>query len=51
LDKVKKYHRNKRTRKPSDQESQGKFIEEIEETARHGKFVKVKDFAEEYGLK
>jgi len=27
------------------------FIEEIEETRKHGKFVKVKDFAKEYGLK
>ncbi len=27
------------------------FIEEIEETRKSGKFVKVKDFAEEYGLK
>jgi hypothetical protein len=27
------------------------FIEEIEATVKNGKFVKVKDFAEEYGLK
>lgn len=27
------------------------FVEEIEETLKKGKFVKVKDFAEEYGLK
>jgi len=27
------------------------FVKEIEETAKNGKFVKVKDFAEEYGLK
>ncbi len=27
------------------------FVKEIEETAKSGKFVKVKDFAEEYGLK
>jgi len=27
------------------------FIKEIEETLKNGKFVKVKDFAEEYGLK
>lgn len=27
------------------------FISEIEETIKKGKFVKVKDFAEEYGLK
>jgi hypothetical protein len=27
------------------------FIKEIEETVKKGKFVKVKDFAQEYGLK
>jgi hypothetical protein len=27
------------------------FIKQIEETVKKGKFVKVKDFAEEYGLK
>ena len=27
------------------------FIKEIEETRKKGKFVKVKDFAEEFGLK
>jgi hypothetical protein len=27
------------------------FVEEIQETVKKGKFVKVKDFAEEYGLK
>ncbi len=27
------------------------FVEEIEETLKKGKFVKVKDFADEYGLK
>ena len=27
------------------------FIKEIEETLKNSKFVKVKDFAEEYGLK
>ena len=27
------------------------FVEEIEETRKHGKFIKVKDFAQEYGLK
>jgi hypothetical protein len=27
------------------------FVEEIEEARKKGKFVKVKDFAEEYGLK
>ncbi len=27
------------------------FIKEIQETRKHGKFIKVKDFAEEYGLK
>lgn len=27
------------------------FVKEIEETLKKGKFVKVKDFAEEYGLK
>jgi len=27
------------------------FVKEIEETLKNGKFVKVKDFAEEYGLK
>ena len=27
------------------------FIREIEETVKKGKFVKVKDFSEEYGLK
>jgi hypothetical protein len=27
------------------------FVEEIEKTLKKGKFVKVKDFAEEYGLK
>ncbi len=27
------------------------FAEEIEATVKNGKFVKVKDFAEEYGLK
>ena len=27
------------------------FIKEIEETHKHGKFVKVKDFAEEFDLK
>ena len=28
-----------------------KLIKEIEETMKRGKFVKVKDFAQEYGLK
>lgn len=27
------------------------FVEEIEETRKRGKFVKVKNFAEEYGVK
>ena len=27
------------------------FIKEIEETVKRGKFAKVKDFAQEYGLK
>ncbi len=27
------------------------FVKEIEETLKKGKFVKVKDFAQEYGLK
>ena len=27
------------------------FVKEIEETRKHGKFIKVKDFAQEYGLK
>jgi hypothetical protein len=27
------------------------FVKEIEETRKHGKFVKVKDFAEEFGVK
>ena len=27
------------------------FVKEIEETIQKGKFVKVKDFADEYGLK
>jgi hypothetical protein len=27
------------------------FIKDVEETTKKGKFVKVKDFAEEYGLK
>jgi hypothetical protein len=27
------------------------FVKEIEDTVKNGKFVKVKDFAEEYGLK
>jgi hypothetical protein len=27
------------------------FVREVEETIKKGKFVKVKDFAEEYGLK
>ena len=27
------------------------FVEETEETRKHGKFIKVKDFAQEYGLK
>ncbi len=27
------------------------FVKEIEDTVKRGKFVKVKDFAEEYGLK
>ncbi len=27
------------------------FVKEIEETLKHGKFIKVKDFAEEFGLK
>jgi len=27
------------------------FIKEIEETRKHGKFIKVKDFAEEFDLK
>jgi hypothetical protein len=27
------------------------FVKEVEETIKKGKFVKVKDFAEEYGLK
>ena len=27
------------------------FINEIEETRKHGKFVKVKDFEKQYGLK
>jgi len=27
------------------------FIKEIEETVKNGKFVKVKDFGEEFGLK
>jgi hypothetical protein len=27
------------------------FVKEVEETLKKGKFVKVKDFAEEYGLK
>jgi hypothetical protein len=27
------------------------YVKEIEETIKKGKFVKVKDFAEEYGLK
>jgi hypothetical protein len=27
------------------------FIKETEATAKNGKFIKVKDFAEEYGLK
>jgi hypothetical protein len=27
------------------------FVKEIDETLKNGKFVKVKDFAEEYGLK
>ncbi len=27
------------------------FVKEIEETRKHGKFIKVKDFAEEFGIK
>jgi hypothetical protein len=27
------------------------FVKEIEETLKHGKFIKVKDFAEEFDLK
>jgi hypothetical protein len=27
------------------------FVKEVEETVKRGKFVKVKDFAQEYGLK
>jgi hypothetical protein len=27
------------------------FINEIEETRKHGKFIKVKDFAKEFDLK
>jgi len=27
------------------------FVKEIEETRKHGKFIKVKDFAEEFDLK
>ena len=27
------------------------FVKEIEETRRHGKFIKVKDFAEEFDVK
>ena len=27
------------------------FVKEIEETRKHGKFLKIKDFAQEYGLK
>ena len=27
------------------------FVKEIEETRKHGKFIKVKDFAQEYSLK
>lgn len=27
------------------------FVKEIEATAKNGKYIKVKDFAEEYGLK
>ncbi len=27
------------------------FVKEIEDTVKNGKFVKVKDFAEEFGLK
>ena len=27
------------------------FVKEIEEARKHGKFVKVKDFAEEFGVK
>jgi hypothetical protein len=27
------------------------FIEEIQKASKNGKFIKVKDFAEEYGLK
>ena len=27
------------------------FVKEINETVKEGKFIKVKDFAEEYGLK
>lgn len=34
-----------------DHELKPEFIKEIEETCKHGKFIKVKNFAEEYGLK
>ena len=27
------------------------FVKEIEETRKHGKFLKIKDFAQEYNLK
>jgi hypothetical protein len=27
------------------------FVKEVQEAAKNGKFVRVKDFAEEYGLK
>lgn len=33
-----------------ERELKPEFIKEIEETLKHGKFVKVKNFAEEYGI-
>jgi hypothetical protein len=34
-----------------DPELRPEFVKEVEETLKKGKFVKVKDYAEEYGLK
>jgi len=35
----------------TEPELRPEFVKEIEETRKHGKFIKVKDFAEEFNLK
>ena len=46
LSKIKRYEEGE-----LEPELRPEFVKEIEETRKHGKFIKVKDFAEEFDVK